>query len=539
MKKFSILISAIFLLAACSTSYDSASTYDDVYYTPKSENSQQVATTQSSGTTSLNYGSNTSTKPIEKSTETTSNIDDYSAYETYYLTESGDTLPSAETEYSYVEDGYDEYYDYEYASLINRFDNPTGNFGYYSPIYSPGVSVNMGYGWGYPSSYFSLGFGYGWGYPSYYNPWYYPYYGYGYGYGCGYYGNSYWAGYNNGYYNGYYAGGGGYYPGGGGEGSGYYPGDYYGPRTPRSGSLVGDGGSRESRADGGDDPQNQGYSMGRENRGAGTVAGATGTKTSGSPDEGRIAREFKPNEGPASISNKTVDVSQSEKLTKPTTESGLSAKSNNQGKAARSADVVESQKLTKPVQTQAGTEVGSRTRTTQQKTSVNKTYTKPTNTRDIGVVSRSKKYAKPTSNDLQTSSQPKNYSSPNYNRPRSSNEYTVPKTRTITGSSTQSSRSVSSQGKSNSSRSYYTPSRSSNSFSQPKQSKTYTSPARSSGTYSSPTRSTSTPARSSGSYSPRSSGSSSGSSGGNRSSGSSGGSKSSGGSSGSGSRGGR
>ncbi len=544
MRKFSILISVVFLLAACKTSYDSASMYDDVYYTPKSENSVKVAAVQSTNNEDLNYGSNIATDRVEQSPDSNSGSDEYSAYQSYYYTETGDTLPSAETtDYSYVEEGYEDYYDYEYASRINRFDNAYGSLGYYSPaytnVYSPGLSFSMGYGWGFPSSYFSVGFGYGWGYPSYYDPWYYPYYGYGYG--CGYYGGSYWAGYNNGYYNGYYAGSGGYYPGGEG---GYYPGTYYGPRTSRSGSIVGDGGSRDSRAVSGDDPQNQGYTMGREARAAGTGTATTaGVKASGSTGKERTSREFQPTDASA-----TTTTTGSEKLARPSTQGKTTtgiASEGQQQRNIRAADATTSQKLAKPVQSNSKSNVGARNSITQQKSNTKKTYSAPPNSRDNGVASRSKKYAKPTSNDLQKTATPKNYSSPNYNRPRSSNEYTVPNSRSISGSSAGkgNSRSTSTQGKSNNSRSYYTPSRSTNSFSQPKKSKTYTSPARSGGSYSTPSRSTpknSSSSRSSGSFSPRSSGSSSGgSSGGSRSSGgSSGGSRSSGGSSGGG-RGGR
>ncbi len=548
MRKFSILISVVFLLAACKTSYDSASMYDDVYYnTPKSENSVKVGAVQSLNNEDLNYGGSTATDRVEQSLDANSGSDEYSAYQTYYYTKTGDTLPSVETtDYSYAEEGYEDYYDYEYAARINRFYNPYGSLGYYQPayskVYSPGLSFRMGYGWGFPSSYFSVGFNYGWSSPSYYDSWYNPYYGYccgwGYGYGCGYYGGSYWAGYNSGYY----AGSGGYYPGGEG---GYYPDTYSWARTSRSGSIVGDGGNRYSRANAGDDRQTKGYTtMGREARTAGTDAATTaGVKTSRSTGKERTSWEFQSTD--ASATTRTL---RSEKLARPITQrkttTGISSQGQQQ-RSVRAADATALQKLAKPVQSNFESNAGARNSVSQQNSNTKEAYSAPANSRNNRVVSRSKKYAKPTSNDLQKTPTLENYSSPNYNRPRSSNEYTIPNSRSIIGSSAgeRNSRSTSTRGKNNNSRANYTPSTSTNSFSQPKKSKTYTSPAKSGNSYSTPSRLTpknSSSSRSSGSYLRRSSSSSSGGSSdeGGSSDGSSGRSRSSGSSS-SGSRRGR
>jgi hypothetical protein len=117
----------------------------------------------------------------------------------------------------------DDYYDYEYASRIRRFNNPVYGIGYYDNYYTNyyyyngnpamyGTSIYSSYNyWGpnysnyncWPSSYFGVGFS--WGSPGYYsyNP--YGYYGYNPWYGGGY-NNAYWQGYNNGYANGYYNG---------------------------------------------------------------------------------------------------------------------------------------------------------------------------------------------------------------------------------------------------------------------------------------------------------------------------------------------
>lgn len=136
----------------------------------------------------------------------------------------------------------DDYYDYQYASRIRRFNNPVYGAGYYDNYYTNsymyngnpamyGTSIYSSYNYwgnnyygcnsGWPSSYF--GVSYGWGYPSYgygYNP-----YGFG---GYGYNSSAYWMGYNQGYNNGYYNGYYGYpYYGGygypyGGYGWGYF-----------------------------------------------------------------------------------------------------------------------------------------------------------------------------------------------------------------------------------------------------------------------------------------------------------------------------
>lgn len=131
----------------------------------------------------------------------------------------------------------DDYYDYEYASRLRRFNNPVYGLGYYDNYYTNyywynnnpayyGTSIYSSYNWWGPSyscgPNFGFGMSYNYGYPNYgyydpysygYNPW-----GYGYnpyGYNPYYYGyNPYWQGYYNGYHNGYYNGynnGWGYY----------------------------------------------------------------------------------------------------------------------------------------------------------------------------------------------------------------------------------------------------------------------------------------------------------------------------------------
>lgn len=123
--------------------------------------------------------------------------------------------------YKYPDYNKDDYYDYEYASRLRRFNNSVNGLSYYDNYYTNsywysgnpyqyGVSIYNGYHFWpsyysynyYPSSYFysSMGWaggypGCGYGYSGYYNP----YSGYSYG-------NPYWMGYYNGYNHGYYNG---------------------------------------------------------------------------------------------------------------------------------------------------------------------------------------------------------------------------------------------------------------------------------------------------------------------------------------------
>jgi hypothetical protein len=116
-----------------------------------------------------------------------------------------------------------DYYDYSYASRINRFYNPYYGFGYYSPFYL-GFSYSP---WGFydpfwyrPSFYFGMHWGwgsFGWGYPFYYPYYWSPY-------------SSYW--YNRGYWDSYW--GYNYY-------GWYSSNNYYGHRPSRGSTNSPDG----------------------------------------------------------------------------------------------------------------------------------------------------------------------------------------------------------------------------------------------------------------------------------------------------------
>ncbi len=139
---------------------------------------------------------------------------------------------------------YDDYYDYEYATRVKRFDNNINGLGYYDNYYTNsywynknpynyGVSVYNGYSWwgqsynnySYNPSvsfYANNGWGNTYGHGGYngYNP-YDPY------------SSAYWQGYNNGFNNGYYGtsfsmGYGSPFGYGGGYGFGYSPYSSYG-----------------------------------------------------------------------------------------------------------------------------------------------------------------------------------------------------------------------------------------------------------------------------------------------------------------------
>jgi hypothetical protein len=186
---------------------------------------------------------------------------------------------------------YDDYYDYEYAARLRRFNHPVAGNGYYGNYYTNsyyynqnpnyyGTSVYNSYPWwgpssyayNYcPSSYFYYNSGWPWGTGmyygnsygynpyGYYDPWmnggwgYNPYYSYGPGWNGGWYGpmTPIYANYWGGPFLGWSNGNGGYGYGGFGNNNNYYFNSfdqnsyYYGPRrtaTSTDGRPVGSGG---------------------------------------------------------------------------------------------------------------------------------------------------------------------------------------------------------------------------------------------------------------------------------------------------------
>lgn len=519
MKKLALFIGTILLLSACKTSYDSASAYDDVYYTPNSAAANEVKSPAST----IIYGNDNPTSQYQQASTPESvpySDPQSSGGSTDYYPE------STSEEYYYSDSESESYYDYDYESRINKFYGANVGFGYYDPYYC-GSSLSLRYGFGWPSSYFSVGFG--WGYPYYspwfYDPWYYPYYGYGY---YPYYGGSYWAGYNHGYYDGYYAGGGGYYY----PNEGYANNHYYGPRGSRGSSIIGGSDERGSRIAGDETEVKSSQVAGRTSRVGDGTASIPASTAVGS--QNRASRTLEPQSNTPDVSAvETRDV-RSEKIARPEgqTLQGVQSESSRTTREV-TQQPTDSRTTARPVET--------RTDGAQRSPQEQSRISKPQSTGTNGSVNTpERRYAKPQSNNLErNTSAPKNYVAPNTNRPRSSNEYTVPSTRNIGESArpqeTRQQPSVSPG--TNPTRNYSTPSRSTNQFSQPQRSistpqttpatRNISTPQRSSSTYSAP----STPARSSGnSSSGRSSsgGSSSGGSSSGGSRGSSGGSTSGG-----------
>ncbi len=215
MKKLVVIFSlALVLMSSCISQKKGASTYnDDVYANPKEDKIEdaRIAAEKKKAQDAADKRYNDSIAAVQKAQK-----------------EKDDANP-------YYKDRpfkYDDYYDYEYATRVRRFNNNINGLGYYdnyytnsywynSNPYNYGVSVYNGYSWWGPTynSYSynpSVNFYNNWGWGC--NP--------GYGYYSGYnpYMAGYAAGYNNGFYNGYYG-----YPYGYGYGSPYYGGYYNNP----------------------------------------------------------------------------------------------------------------------------------------------------------------------------------------------------------------------------------------------------------------------------------------------------------------------
>ncbi|MCK4570018.1 MAG: hypothetical protein KAT76_06995, partial [Bacteroidales bacterium] len=229
----SLIVIAVFFLAACSSQKDANLAYDDVYYSTKPENTQISSKGKNSEAAYTASEVYTTSEYIETRSVASDDYD-YGNENTY-----------STTEYSENEFEMEDYYDYSYAARIRRFHEPNPGYSYYDNYYTNnyyyeydpwtyGSSIYSNYYYGYPgyySPYASIGFGFGWGgfgigfgwgYP--YYSWRYPYYGwgwpyygwggyYGYGYGCCCYGGYYPSPY---YYNSY-----------------DYNSHYYGPRNNR------------------------------------------------------------------------------------------------------------------------------------------------------------------------------------------------------------------------------------------------------------------------------------------------------------------
>ncbi len=224
-------------LAACSTSYHTASKVDDIYYTP-----QVIRPTQSS---SITYNDATAVevpKEVASPATTAQALTNHAASsENGYSNLNAGYDPDSEYYYQsgsvFDNEGnvnisnyyYGDVYDYAYSSRLRRFYRPMISSSYYDPFYTnmywynydpfySGVSIYMGYGsmpFYYPGYYWNpafsyrmnWGLGYGWGYDPfsmYYNPFGYSYWHSPYHYNPYSFHSAYRYGFSSGYYLGYY-----------------------------------------------------------------------------------------------------------------------------------------------------------------------------------------------------------------------------------------------------------------------------------------------------------------------------------------------
>ncbi len=216
MKKV-IIIAGIFsvILSACSTS-KLATNNDDIYSNPTEDRLERVRI---------------AAEKKKQAQEEAKRQADQRASELAAQKAIDDANPA------YKDPSYnkDDYYDYQYASRISRFNNPVNGVGYYDNYYTNSYMYNgnpsmygtsiynsynylggsnngygsgYGYGGGFPSSYFGMSYGMGnsnYGYNNYgYNNYGYGNSGFG-GYGCSPYGGYGYSpyGYSNGYMMGY------------------------------------------------------------------------------------------------------------------------------------------------------------------------------------------------------------------------------------------------------------------------------------------------------------------------------------------------
>jgi len=233
MRTFVLFLALVaFFFTSCSTTYYSTTppVYDDVYYTAQQVTPTPMQTVTPSSQSQGNYYAEG---------EYLSDESVYDAYQPDY----SDTSSSGGNTYIT-----NNYYGYDYASRIRRFHQPYYFDDYWSGYYTNpyfyypsygGFNFSLGFNWGWGS--FGWGYPYYGYYPSYYwDPWYdwyspyyswgYPYYGYG----------SYWNGFWDGYYTGLWVGNKyyDYYDG--------YPGFYYGHRSSRGSTNSSNGGGRGS-----------------------------------------------------------------------------------------------------------------------------------------------------------------------------------------------------------------------------------------------------------------------------------------------------
>lgn len=193
MKKILLLasVSAAVFFSACQTSQLATTSVDDVYSNPKEEKKAREAAAAAQAKADAEERQKQADAAAAQKAK-----DDANPY------------------YKDPQYNSDDYYDYAYASRINRFQTPLYGASYYDPYYTNmytynqnpamyGTSIYSTYNYyGMPSSQFnnySMGISTGWGYGAYNN-----YGNYGYGFGLGYSNMGYGGYYNDPFYNSYY-----------------------------------------------------------------------------------------------------------------------------------------------------------------------------------------------------------------------------------------------------------------------------------------------------------------------------------------------
>ncbi|PSL46487.1 hypothetical protein CLV51_103466 [Chitinophaga niastensis] len=258
-----IALAGSLALGACSSTYKTAQTPDDVYYSPRQQQRTYASTNGSNGNSKQDENANYTQAADEEGTYVTYQDEDQGDYQRRL-----NRFGSSGNSYS---GGYWDGYNAASSSLyMNNYYgmSPYSGFGMmyspYSSFYGPSLSFGLGFGYGggYCSPWSTGFYGGGWGYP--YIGSYYPYYGGGF-YGGGYYG-------------------GGYY-GHGGYGGGYYsrPSNSYGPVRGSNERI-----SRPTYTNSGG---NGGGGYTRPSR-SGTLQPSTGGYNGGTPSSDRPRRIF-------------------------------------------------------------------------------------------------------------------------------------------------------------------------------------------------------------------------------------------------------
>ncbi|MBC9929993.1 hypothetical protein [Chitinophaga qingshengii] len=257
-----IALAGSLALGACSSTYKTAQTPDDVYYSPRQQQRAYAS----------NNGSNGNSAQDENARYTDSPDEDGGTYVTYdddqgdYQRRINRFGSNANTYNGGYWDGYNAASNM-YMGGFGYGYGPYSSFGY-SSLWGPSFSMGFGYGGFYRPWSYGLGMGWGWGgYP--YVGSYWPYYGGGY----------------YGHYYPYYAGG---YYGGGHYGGGYYtrPSNSYGPVRGVNERLVRSANSYNGNSGGGNAGGNNYY---RPARGASAPVngGGNGNYVPGNTDRPR------------------------------------------------------------------------------------------------------------------------------------------------------------------------------------------------------------------------------------------------------------